>query len=249
MNEIINRIFATGRVRGRSGEVHELHSAIDRAEGEFLFRLIRGDASIVKTLEVGCAFGLSSLFICSALQGRIGASHTIIDPFQNSQWDGVGILNLEEAGYRCFTLIEKKSELALPQLLEHQEGRFDFIFLDGWHTFDHTLLDCFYATRLLRVGGYLAMDDVCFPSVRRVVDFLSNYPCYEFHGSVDYEIKKSWKKILVRMLLYPMLGKTWLRTLSPRLARRIFADQGSRLVALKKVTDDNRNWDWHDEAF
>jgi len=245
----IRKIYESGTVVGRSGIIHKLIGAIDLEEGEFLFHIIRDDPSIVKTLEVGCCFGLSSLFICSAIQGRNGASHTIIDPFENNQWDGVGIMNLEEAGFRFFKLIEIKSEFALPQLLEKLEGKFDFIFIDGWHTFDHTLLDCFYATRLLRVGGYLAIDDYWLPSVRRVVDFLSNYPCYEFCGSVGNKFTKSWKKILIRSLMWPVHRKTWGRVFSRSLYRKIFEDEESRMFALKKVKEDNRDWDWHDEAF
>lgn len=251
MNQTIQKIHKTGLVVGRSGKVHKLHSAIDREEGEFLFNLIRNDPNIMKTLEVGCAYGLSSLYICSAVQKRSGAFHTIIDPFQTIDWDGVGIRNLEEAGFCLFTLIEVKSEFALPRLLEQREGKFDFIFIDGWHTFDHTLLDCFYATKLLRVGGYLAIDDVTFPSVRRVVDFLRNYPCYEFYGSVlgSNNISKSWKKIVMQSLMFPIHRRIWARVLSRGLYRRIFEDQVMRMVALKKVTEDSRNWTWHDEAF
>lgn len=249
VNERIHEIYATNRVVGRSGKVHQLQSTIDREEGEFLFRIIDDDPRIVQTLEVGCAYGLSSLFICAALLGRVRASHTIIDPFQNIQWDGVGIKNLEEAGISFFNLIELKSEFALPRLLEEFEGQFDFIFIDGVHTFDHTLLDCFYATRLLRVGGYLALDDVLFPSVRRVIDYLINYPCYKFYGSVDFERIKSWKKTLLRSLVYPIHRRTWGRVLSRNLYRRIFEGYNYRMVALKKVAEDNRNWDWHDDAF
>ena len=248
VNEIIRRIFETNSVVGRSGKSHNLHSAIDHEEGEFLLRIIRDDPSIVNTLEVGCAYGLSSLFICSALQGRHRVSHTIIDPFQNSTWDGSGIRNLEEAGYNFFKLIEIKSEFALPKLLEEREGQFDFIFIDGWHTLDHTFLDCFYATRLLRVGGYLAIDDVSFfPAVRSVVDFLSNYPCYEFYGSVSTKQRRSWKTRLIRPLMSPVRRKIWAQVLSPKLYRKIFEDQSPRMVALKKVTEDKRNWDWHIE--
>jgi len=248
VNENIQKIFETGSVIGRTGKVHKLHSAINREEGELIASILQDDPSIVKTLEVGCAYGLSSLYICSALRGRNGASHTIIDPFQNTQWDGVGIRNLEEAGLGFFQLIEIKSEFALPQLLEKLESQFDFVFIDGWHTFDHTLLDCFYATRLLRVGGYLAIDDVSYPSVRRVVDFLSNYPCYEFYGSVSRKKRKLWKRVLLRCLMCPVHRRTWARVLSVNLYQRIFEDQFSSMVALKKVTEDSRNWDWH-EAF
>jgi predicted O-methyltransferase YrrM len=210
MDEVIRRIYETRSVVGRSGETHYLHSEVDHEEGALLFNTIRDDISIVKTLEVGCAFGLSSLHICKALQSRTRASHTIIDPFQTTQWDGVGVKHLEEAGIRFFNLVEVKSEFALPRILEQGEGRFDFIFIDGWHTFDHTLLDCFYATRLLRVGGYLAIDDVIFPAVRRVVDFVLNYPCYELFRSLGTDL---------------------------------------RMVVLKKISEDRRNWDWHDDKF
>ena len=185
MNEAIAELYATGLVVGRSGRVHQLHSAIDPEEGEFLSSIIRGDPTIRRTLEVGCAYGLSSLYICAAIRGRAGASHTIIDPYQSTQWDGAGARQLEDAGIDFFNLVERKSEFALPRLLEHNEGQFDFVFVDGWHTFDHTLLDCFYASRLLRTGGVLAIDDVMFPSVKRVVRYLKNYPCYEQVGSVS----------------------------------------------------------------
>jgi predicted O-methyltransferase YrrM len=243
----INEIYEARSVAGRSGTMHPLHSAIDPAKGDFLFNIIRGDLGIVKTLEVGCGYGLSSLFICSALQGRHGAAHTIIDPYENGYWDGVGIKNLEDAGLRFFTLIERKSEFALPTLLEQGEGQFDFIFIDGWHTFDHTLLDCFYATRLLRVGGYLAIDDVNFPSVRRAVEFLRRYPCYELAGAVTTRRQRSRKEVFVRRLMSPVNPTTWARLLTRPLYRKLFEDDETSMVALKKATADSRNWDWHED--
>jgi predicted O-methyltransferase YrrM len=105
--------YETRLVVGRSGEVHHLHSEINHEEGILLFNTIRDDLSIVKTLEVGCGFGLSSLHICKALQSRTRAS--IIDPFQ-TDWNSVGVKNLEEAGIRFFNLVEVKSEFALPRI-------------------------------------------------------------------------------------------------------------------------------------
>jgi predicted O-methyltransferase YrrM len=249
VHETIEKIYEAGFVTGRSGKTHKLHSAIDREEAEVLHALVRDDPTIVKTLEIGCAYGLSSLCICSAMRERTGASHTIIDPFQNTDWDGAGIMNLEAEGLRFFDLIEARSEFALPRLAEQAEGAFDFIFIDGWHTFDHTLLDCFYATRLLRVGGYLAIDDVAFPAVRRVVDFLRTYPCYEFHRGVGQPVSKSWKHAVTRGLLSPIRREAWSRALSRHVYRRIFDDQAMHMVVMKKVTEDRRGWNWHDEAF
>jgi predicted O-methyltransferase YrrM len=249
MDKVIADIYNSGFVIGLSGKKHQLHSAIDQKEGQFLSSIIQADPAIRNTLEVGCAYGLSSLFIASAIRGRPSAAHTIIDPFQRSQWDGVGIQNLKAAGIDFYQLIEANSELALPGLLEAHEGQFDFIFVDGWHTFDHTLLDCFYATRLLRVGGVLAIDDVGYPSVKRVVNFLKNYPCYEQVGSVGEKISTSWKKSLVRSMMSPIKKKTWENILSSRLYRSVFDDQRARMVALRKVQEDRRNWDWHEDMF
>jgi predicted O-methyltransferase YrrM len=249
MNNAIEKIYAAGLVVGRSGQVHELHSAIDPEEGEFLFSIIRGDPTISKTLEVGCAYGLSSLYICSATRNRAGALHTIIDPFQSTQWDGVGVRQLEEAGIDFFNLVELKSEFALPQLLEHNEGRYDLVFVDGWHTFDHTLLDCFYSTRLLRIGGVLAIDDVNFPAVKRVVDFLKNYPCYEEAGSVRRIVPQSWKKTVARCLALPLNRSKWRHVLAPKLYRKVFEDHETRMIALRKTKEDSRNWNWHVDAF
>lgn len=249
MEQIIEKIYETGSVVGKSGQVHKLNSAIDREEGKFLFSLIQDDPTIRKTLEVGCAYGLSTLHICSAIRDRVGASHTIIDPFQNTQWDGVGIVNLEAAGIDFFNLLEIKSEFALPKLLEQNGGQLDFIFIDGWHTFDHTLLDCFYATRLLRVGGVLAIDDVSWPSVRSVVEFMKSYPCYEEQGSLGCNVSKSWKRIVARGLASPINRKTWANLLAPSLYRKVFEDRKTRMIALRKTKEDSRNWDWHVEAF
>ena len=249
MNQTIEKIYQTGSVVGRSGQVHKLHSTIYRKEGEFLFSLIRDDPTIRRTLEVGCAYGLSSLYICSATRDRAGASHTIIDPFQNTHWDGVGVASLKAAEIDFFKLLEIKSEFALPQLLERNEGQLDFIFIDGWHTFDHTLLDCFYATRLLRIGGLLAIDDVSFTSVRRVIDFLKNYPCYEELGSVGHKTSQSWKRIVARGLAFLINQRIWAKILPPILYRRVFEDYSTRMIVLRKTKEDSRNWDWHIDSF
>ncbi len=248
-DRLIQEIFETKKVLGRSGVVHELHSAIDAEEGKLLSIIILDDPGILKTLEVGCAFGISSLYICSSLQGRPGASHTIIDFCQTGDWDGVGILNLERAGIDFFNLIEDKSEFVLPQLVKQAEGTFDLVFVDGWHTFDHTLLDCFYATRLLRVGGYLVLDDVTWPSIRRVAAFFQNYPCYKTHLAVTKRARKSWGKTFARTAMFPVPDKIRAKLLSNPLYHRIFDKQVASMVALKKISQDERKCDWHHNAF
>ncbi|HEY8560523.1 MAG TPA: class I SAM-dependent methyltransferase [Pyrinomonadaceae bacterium] len=222
-------IYRTGEVEGANGKHKIGASSVDRREGEFLHRLAKGARA---SLEVGCANGLSSLFIASASE-----HHTAIDPFQRTQWDSAGLLNMQKLA-APFELIERRSEFALPALVE--QGRsFDFIFIDGWHTFDHTLLDCFYATRLLSVGGVLAVDDIGQEPVRRAVDYLLKYPCYRFLDQVGEPATVSLKRKALRLL--PT------RLLAPRLRRRIETDFNASMIALEKISEDERDWDWYEE--
>jgi predicted O-methyltransferase YrrM len=179
MNPLIEEIYRSGIVRTMAGIEIAASSGISADEGELLHDLITRNESIVQTLEIGCANGLSSLFICDALSGRPNASHTMVDPVQSTDWHGAGIANLERAGFHFYTLIEDGSEFVLPELLKHSTNKFDLILIDGWHTFDHSLVDAFFATRLLRVGGLLVFDDADWSSVGRTLRWYEGYPCYE----------------------------------------------------------------------
>jgi len=67
---------------------------------------------------------------------------------------------------------------ALPRLCAEGE-RFDFVFIDGRHLFDCVLVDFFYVDRLLEVGGYVALDDLWMPAVRKVKSFILRNRSYE----------------------------------------------------------------------
>lgn len=114
MSLLIESLYARGEAIGKSGAKKLLHSEIDPAEGRFLHKIISEDTSISNTLEIGCAFGMSSLHICDALRPRSNPRRTIIDPFEFLHWDGVGIKNLEESGIDFFQLIEEGSETPYP---------------------------------------------------------------------------------------------------------------------------------------
>lgn len=249
MNPQIQAIYDGRKVIGKSGAEIALHSEIDPAEGAFIHRIISEDTSITRTLEIGCACGLSSLHICDALASRPGARHLIIDPFQTSVYDSVGLLNLEQAGIGFFDLIEKRSEFALPELLSQGESTFDFIFIDGWHTFDHTLLDAFYATRLLRTGGYLVIDDVGIAPVCRAADYLSLYPCYQVHAKLSVPRGITLKRRLAKAALGLIPASVRSRSLHPAFERRVLGTESVGMLALKKTAEDTRPWNWFPEGF
>jgi predicted O-methyltransferase YrrM len=257
---ILEEIFQSQAVSNAQGDTFALHSAIDKAEGNFLHQLVL-QYKPQNTLEIGCAYGISSLYICGGLQknkqesNKTGMSyqpkHTIIDPFQTTQWKSVGIDNLKKANLDCFELVEKPSELAMPALLAAGQ-QFDMIFIDGWHTFDHTLLDLFYANRLLNVGGILVVDDVAtIKPVNKALRYFLNYPAYQYIGKAPF--RYSFKKKLYYTLSEILsLGAYLLPFRKQILHGNLIASDrqlniDSSMIAFEKVAADNRNWNWYSE--
>jgi predicted O-methyltransferase YrrM len=247
MHQLITEIYSTGKVQDSQGKVFNLADCIDPREGELLTRLIRDHPHIKKTLEIGCAYGISALHICDAVAGREGAMHTIIDPFQHTQWQGIGVGNLAKAGFHNWELIEKRSEHALPELDEKKTVKYDLVLIDGWHTFDHTLVDAFYATRLLNEGGILVVDDVNFPAVRSVINHLLTYPCYRMIDSVDRPRPLSRRQHFLGSLVSLLPKQKREHFLSPYVCQLVDSQETqSLMVALRKVKADDRSWDWHE---
>jgi predicted O-methyltransferase YrrM len=126
-----------------------------------------------RTIEVGLGYGVSALAVCEGLirNGHDGARHVVIDPFQETRFEGRGRRALEEAGMA--PLVEhhrEESQLVLPRLVS--EGRrFDLAFVDGNHRFDAVFLDLVYLGRLVRGGGIVFLDDYQLPAVARAVSF------------------------------------------------------------------------------
>jgi predicted O-methyltransferase YrrM len=250
-NKFIDEIFEKKLVYDANGKAYPLKSGISRKEGEVILNIVKNN-QFKKTIEIGCAYGISSLYICSGSAGIYKSCHTIIDPFQK-EWDYIGIENLKRAGLTSFELIEKLSEIALPQLLEKNE-KFEFCFIDGWHTFDHVMIDFFYLNRLIDVGGVIVFHDVNMPSINKLLRYIFNYPSYEIIESVKFhQPKKTFNRKVKEVFI-----STPLNALSRMIPRKnvyeffsgklISKDENlhldSTMVAIRKVKSDDRDWRW-----
>jgi len=181
LNETLRSILSSRSVSSEDGIAHSLHSSISQEEGNFLQEIIRTARPQV-SLEVGCAYGISSLFICEALREVNARKHIIIDPNQHSAWKGIGLANLRRAGYA--DLIDFHEALSYQYLshLTEERATIDFAFIDGMHTFDYVLVDFFLVDKLLKPGGIVVLDDLLYPSIRSVCRYvLSNlrYTCVD----------------------------------------------------------------------
>lgn len=240
MNPVLEKILATREVTDGK-DVYPLASNMDRREGALIHRSFI-EAKARHTVEIGCAYAVSAMFACDALVeiGHADASHTIIDPAQVSVWKNIGMRNLYEAGYGSIVShIPEGSEIALPRLLAYGK-KFDAAIVDGIHTLDHALVDFFYVSKMLKVGGVVVVDDtqpLC-PGVNRLIRYLAAYPCYEIFeiANVPAEFRE-----LAASITGPGKDKEaidW-KGLPPE----VFGSA----VALKKIADDKRSGNWYSD--
>ena len=174
VREVLTRAFPEKELRHqrafiRAGmspeELVRLHELVSKQPG-------------ANVLEVGMGSGTSSLVILSALSLSGGGRLTSVDPFQTETFGRDGVTRVHGAGFgHLHRLIEKPDYLALPELLAAGE-RFDFVLVDGYHSFDYTLVDVFYADLLLRSGGLLAVHDSSWPAVLESLRFIETHKDY-----------------------------------------------------------------------
>lgn len=194
---ILAKLYSEARMVGKSGKVFESRTALSTIRNlrdiEHLLRQSRPK----NTLEVGMAFGGSSLIFADVGQAVCSDiyRHTMIDPFQNTVWDGIGMQCLELAGLlNVVQLVEESSCLALPRLLA--EGRrFELIYVDGSHLFEDAFVDAYFCGRLLTDQGHLLFDDSSNPHIAKVLAFIdTSLP------SLQKVPERSWRQRIVRLL-------------------------------------------------
>jgi predicted O-methyltransferase YrrM len=200
VNSVLEDIYRTGKCVDLAGTERKVTGAVPREDALILQEMVRF-VKAKTTLETGVAFGLSTLAICEALkeakpstdytdsrQSKIqnpeskipaGVRHYGVDPEQNSVHGGAALASLKLAGLdSVFELLEGPSHLMLPKLLE-KGVTLDLAFIDGWHTFDYTLLDFFYLDKLLRPGGVMLLHDRSWPSKQKVMRFIMTHRRYK----------------------------------------------------------------------
>ena len=254
LNPILRELLSTGRTVLENGESVPLHSGVKPATVALIDRVIEEVRPEV-TLEVGLAYGVSALAICTALDRCGGKSHIVIDPNQHrgpwgDSWQGGGLYNLRRAGFGdLFTFHEKASHIALPEL-EARGARVQFALIDGWCTFDHRLTDFLLIDRLLDVGGMVMMAAADLPSVRKACRFIATNRAYAVYKVVsiphDHEVKARRYQSL-RGLDVPESVR---RHFKPELREpdgELGFSAESDAIVFRKESEDDRHWDHFEE--
>lgn len=154
-----------------------------------------------RVLEIGMANGTSSVVIADELR-KYGGRLTSIDPHQTVPsplgYDSAGVQAVRTI-LPTHRLIEEYDYLALPRLVESGE-RFACILVDGYHSFDLTLLDLFYADLLLDNGGLLLCHDSSSPAVYKALRWIeTNKPYTRLSPRLYTHVWPLHKKLAYRL--------------------------------------------------
>jgi len=180
-SEILEQMLTERRTYDFDGKERKVTGSISRQQADFIMKIIK-ERKLCKCVETGVAYGVSTIAICQALseleKNGHECKHWGIDPCQSSEFNGSAIAALRSCGLgHLFELLEGPSHIMLPKLLD-QGIRVDLVFVDGWHTFDYTLIDVFLADKLLKPGGILMMHDMQMPSKQKVLRYLYSHRKY-----------------------------------------------------------------------
>lgn len=126
-------------------------------EGDLMHRLITRHR-LPRCLEIGLGTGSTAIYMLNATAGLDGAAVTTVE-LGSDAINESGQRNLARYGHAVpHTLVLENSNTAIPRLFAEGQ-RFDFIYVDGWKTFDHLAMEMYFLARMLTPGGFVVFDD------------------------------------------------------------------------------------------
>jgi predicted O-methyltransferase YrrM len=162
---------------GTDGQRHsiDIDTKISPSQGIYLYELCLS-VKPKSSLEIGMAYGYSTIYFLAAIAKNQTGHHTSIDPFQNTAWNGIGLTHANALAPTtgkdpAFQFIEDRSDRVATDLAR-SNSVFDLVFIDGNHRFDDVLVDLYLYAQLCTVGGYIIFDDMWMDSIRTVVSFV-----------------------------------------------------------------------------
>jgi predicted O-methyltransferase YrrM len=190
---VLEEIYASGRVVDPDGLPLDAFPTSIPIEHAVRLAQTVGDNDLLRTVETGMAYGVSTLAIAGAHADRGTGHHVAVDPIQSTKWRSIGRTNLRRAGIERFVrVVEERSDEALPRMVAEGDAC-DFAFIDGHHLFDFVMVDFFYIDRMLVEGGIVAFHDPWIPAVGRVLDFVRRNRAYEVSSADE------WLALLVKV--------------------------------------------------
>jgi len=250
MLKTLENIFLSSQIETPDKHFVKIHSNTSKEQGLFLQRIF-DEIKPKKTLEVGLAYGISTLFILEKHREylSIPKSHIVIEPFP---WDGVAEYNIQKESLSAFVDIKYlKSDEVLPRLF-YENQHIQYAYIDTTKNFDTVLHDFYFIDKILDLNGVVIFDDCggTWPGVQRVVRFvntLPHYKIYAMHNKQKIALKKNTMKKIISIILGFLPFK---KVLYPTICFKSDSELGLdyACIAFQKHSHDKREWNW-DSAF
>jgi predicted O-methyltransferase YrrM len=173
--ELKHKVYEIYKLREQNFlQIHEkAPSGIWEVHEDFLLSMVNlFSKRNVKSIETGC--GLSTAVIAN-----LGWKHTCIAPDKMEFTRLKRWLKKSKISTRRIKFIESESYKIVPSI----KGEFDFILIDGNHGFPHPVVDTFYLSLKLRVGGFLAIDDTNLPFMNTLIESLNQKKYWEVYAT------------------------------------------------------------------
>jgi hypothetical protein len=222
----------------------EVHDGITESECEALFNLLARERPTT-TAEIGCANGGSTGVIAHALEQNGKGHHFAVDPFQESFWKDAGKHRISAANLSHRVTFHDE----FPERIFHTLPELDFVFIDGSHLFDFTIVDFVVSDKRLKVGGIMGFHDTWMGAVRGVLRFVLSNRNYEplNVGSHSRPFSR-WHRFRHRAAMRVarlLSGNSDLVTMRTPF-QRLGLDHGN-LVFIRKTGEENRDWRYFHE--
>jgi len=123
LHPLVEEILRSGRVPTNDGRAVVAQGHIPRDECELLYRQVAATQAR-EAIEVGMAFGISTLCLCDALSRNTSPEtgkrpHLVVmDPHQGDGWQGLGLQQVRSAGFGDMVEFHARtSQAVLPELV------------------------------------------------------------------------------------------------------------------------------------
>lgn len=190
----LKQLRLDGEFKDRAGEIFKVVGAIEVEEIDFFSSFIRKPNANI--LDIGVGKGVSTALFASMknVNKVVG-----IDPYQSSEHHNsmFKLCELLSIPTEKIILVEKKS-IEAKSSLNKLGLMFDYVLVDGYHSFDSTLIDFLIGHDFLTDGGLIAFHDCFYKQKQKVLNFIIKNRDYE----IVAQHPKCRRSMFVRILRF-----------------------------------------------
>lgn len=212
---VLREVLETQKISLPDGSSIQLTANISEWNSNALRQFVELSAPSI-VVEIGMAYGVSTLSILAGLQNAGVGQLISVDPYVGWPTGRIAALHLVERAHalNIHRHLHLHSHEGLTEL--GRQGLVpDFVYIDGNHNFEYVLTDFFLADKLMKPGGVIAFNDCGWKSVHAVIQFLKRNRRYR---ELDVGLPKTFR---ARNVAFSLIKRIQGRSTYDRYFRKI----------------------------